>query len=132
MADTVRYNLAQLMFDDLEIIADGFKVTFKIDTEELTATRSVNPYDVQYGKESIEWEASDVDPALRKAVMQIYDQQQVDPSKKGTVSTYDFNEITGDLVPDDILYGAYITEVGKENANSPFSIKGGATGRKRN
>ena len=24
------------------------------------------------------------------------------------------------------------TEVGKENANKPFSIKGGATGRKRN
>lgn len=132
MAETVRYNLAQLMFDDLEIIADGFKTTIKVDSEELTASRSNNPYDVQLGKESIEWEASDIDPALRKQVMEIFDAQQSNPGRKGTVSTYDFNEITGDLVPDDVFYGAYITEVSKENANKPFSIKGGATGRKRN
>lgn len=132
MAETVRYNLAQLLFDDIEIVADSFKTTKKIDTEELTATNSSNPYDVQYGKESLEWEASDVDPALRKIVDQIYDQQLANPARKGTISTYDFNEVTGDLIPDDVFYGAYITEIGKESANQPFSIKGGATGRKRN
>ena len=132
MAETVRYNLAQLMFDDLEIICDSFKTTIKSDSEELTASRSNNSYDVQFGKETIEWEASDIDPAQRKDIMTIYDQQQVDPTKRGTISSYDFNELTGDLVPDDVFYGAYITEISKENANKPFSIKGGATGRKRN
>jgi len=126
MADTVRYNLAQLMFDETEIICDSFKTTRKMDSEELTATNSNNPYDVQYGKESIEWEASDIDPALRPAVTEIYNNQKRDPSRKGTISSYDFNEITGDLIPDDIFYGAYITELSKESANQPFSIKGGA------
>lgn len=126
MAETVRYNLAQMMFNDLEIVADSFKTTIKMDAEELTATNSSNPYDVQYGKESLEWEASDIDPALRKDVQTIYDQQKIDPSSKGTIATYDFNELTGDLVPDDIFYGAYITEISKENANKPFDVKGGA------
>jgi hypothetical protein len=130
MAETVRYNLAQMMFNDLEIVADSFKTTIKMDAEELTATNSSNPYDVQYGKESLEWEASDIDPALRKDVQTIYDQQKIDPSSKGTIATYDFNELTGDLVPDDIFYGAYITEISKENGNQPFSVKGGALKRK--
>lgn len=130
MAETVRYNLAQMMFNDLEIVADSFKTTIKMDAEELTATNSSNPYDVQYGKESLEWEASDIDPALRKDVQAIYDQQKIDPSSKGTIATYDFNELTGDLVPDDIFYGAYITEISKENGNQPFSVKGGALKRK--
>ena len=130
MAETVRYNLAQMMFNDLEIVADSFKTTIKMDAEELTATNSSNPYDVQYGKESLEWEASDIDPALRKEVQTIYDQQKIDPSSKGTIATYDFNELTGDLVPDDIFYGAYITEISKENGNQPFSVKGGALKRK--
>ena len=130
MAETVRYNLAQMMFNDLEIVADSFKTTIKMDAEELTATNSSNQYDVQYGKESLEWEASDIDPALRKDVQAIYDQQKIDPSSKGTIATYDFNELTGDLVPDDIFYGAYITEISKENGNQPFSVKGGALKRK--
>ena len=130
MADTVRYNLAQLMFDETEIICDGFKTTRKMDAEELTSTRSSNPYDVQYGKESIEWEASDIDPALRPQITEIYNNQKRDPSKKGTISTFDFNEVTGDLIPDDIFYGAYITELSKENANQPFSVKGGALSAK--
>jgi len=130
MAETVRYNLAQMMFNDLEIVADSFKTTIKMDAEELTATNSSNPYDVQYGKESLEWEASDIDPALRKDVQAIYDQQKIDPSSKGTIATYDFNELTGDLVPDDVFYGAYITEISKENGNQPFSVKGGALKRK--
>ena len=126
MADTTRYALAQLMFDDVEIVADGFKTSFKRDTEELTATNSSNPYDVQFGKETIEWEASDIDPTLRKSIEEIYDSKI-----KGTVATYDFDEDTGSLVEDDVLYGAYISEVSKENSNKPFSIKGGATSKKR-
>lgn len=130
MAETVRYNLAQLMFDDLEIIADSFKTTIKTDAEELNATRSNSPYDVQFGNETLEWEASDIDPALRKAVVAKYDQQKMAGAKKGTISTYDYDEISGDLVADDVFYKAYITEISKENANKPFSIKGGALKRK--
>lgn len=126
MADETRYSLAQLMFNDVEIIADSFKTSFKRDAEELTATNSSNPYAVQDGKETIEWEASDIDPDLRKTVQGLYDNKT-----RGTVASYDFDEDTGNLVEDDVLYGAYITEVSKENANKPFSIKGGATGKKR-
>ena len=39
----------------------------------------------------------------------------------------DYNKATGDLVEDDAYGGAYITEISKENANKPFSVKGGAT-----
>jgi len=126
MADETRYSLAQLMFNDIEIIADSFKTSFKRDAEELTATNSSNPYAVQEGKETIEWEASDIDPNMRKTVQTLYDNKV-----RGTVASYDFDEDTGNLVEDDVLYGAYITEVSKENANKPFSIKGGATGKKR-
>jgi len=126
MADETRYSLAQLMFNDIEIIADSFKTSFKRDAEELTATNSSNPYAVQEGKETIEWEASDIDPNMRKTVQNLYDNKV-----RGTVASYDFDEDTGNLVEDDVLYGAYITEVSKENANKPFSIKGGATGKKR-
>ena len=126
MADETRYSLAQLMFNDIEIIADSFKTSFKRDAEELTATNSSNPYAVQEGKETIEWEASDIDPNMRKTVQNLYDNKV-----RGTVASYDFDEDTGNLVEDDVLYGAYITEVSKENANKPFSIKGGAIGKKR-
>lgn len=126
MADETRYSLAQLMFNDVEIIADSFKTSFKRDAEELTATNSSNPYAVQDGKETIEWEASDIDPNLRRTVQQLYDNKV-----RGTVASYDFDEENGNLIEDDVLYGAYITEVSKENANKPFSIKGGATGKKR-
>ena len=66
MADTVRYNQSQLMFGDLEIICGSFKTSFKIDTEEYTATNSSSPYDNSFGTETVEAEASDIDPALRK------------------------------------------------------------------
>lgn len=126
MADTKRYALAQLMFNDLEIVAGSFKTGLKKDSEDLTATNSSEPYDVQMGNKSYEWEASDIDPALRKDVVRIWDNDE-----RGTVATYDFDEDTGDLIEDDVFYGAYITEVSKENSNKPFSIKGGAKSKKR-
>ena len=126
MADSVRYNQSQLMFGDLEIVCGSFKTSFKVDTEELSATNSKNAYDTTFGKETIEAEASDINPALRKALKKLYDAQTRD-----TLSTYDFNEDTGDLVEDDVLYGAYIKEISKEDANKPFSVKFGATKSKK-
>ena len=66
MAESVRYGQSQLMFGDLEIVCDSFKVSFKRDDEDLTATNSSTPYDTQFGKETIEAEASDIDTALTK------------------------------------------------------------------
>ena len=126
MADTVRYNEAQLMFGDLEIICGSFKTSFKRDTEDLTATNSSNAYDTSLGKESVEAEASDIDPALRKEIKRLYDAKT-----KDTLASYDFDEDTGELVEDDVLYGAYITEISKEDANAPFSIKFGARSHKK-
>lgn len=126
MAESVRYGQSQLMFGEVEIICDSFKITFKRDDEELTATNSSLPYDTQFGKESIEAEASDIDPALRKTLKRFYETKTRD-----TLASYDFEEATGNLIEDDVLYGAYIKEIGKENATKPFSIKFGATGYKK-
>jgi len=125
MADDVRYSQAQLMYGDLEIVCGGFKVTFKQDSEDLTATNSTVPYDVSLGKETVEAEASDVDPALRSTIKKLFKEKA-----KLTLASYDFEEATGNLVEDDVLYNAYIKEIGKEDANKPFSIKFGATGYK--
>ena len=126
MADSVRYSQSQLMFGDLEIVCDSFKTSFKKDSEDLTATNSSTPYGTTFGKETIEAEASDIDPALRKAIKKLYEQQVED-----TLASYDFEESTGNLIEDDVLYGAYIKEISKENANKPFSIKFGAKGYKK-
>ena len=125
MADSVRYNQSQIMFGDLEIVCGSFKTSFKTDTEDLTATNSKSPYDTQFGNETVEAEASDIDPALRKPLKKLWASQTRD-----TLSTYDFNEDTGDLIEDDVFYGAYIKEISKENANKPFSVKFGARGHK--
>jgi len=126
MAETIRYGQSQLMFGELHIVCDSFKVSYKQDTEDLTSTSSSTPYDTQFGKESIEAEASDIDPALRKEIKRLYEKKVRD-----TLASYDFEEDTGNLVEDDVLYGAYIKEISKENANKPFSIKFGATGYKK-
>ena len=126
MVETVRYGQSQLMFGDVEIICDSFKITFKRDDEELTATNSSLPYGTQFGKETIEAEASDIDPALRKTLKRLYETKARD-----NLASYDFEEDTGNLVEDDVLYNAYIKELSKENANKPFSIKFGATGYKK-
>ena len=126
MPDTVRYNQAVMMFADLEIVCESFKTSFKVDTEDYTATNSSSPYDTSFGAETVEAEASGVDPALRKDVKRLYDARV-----KDTLSTYDFEEGTGNLLEDDVLYGAYIKEIGKEDANKPFSIKFGARSSKK-
>ena len=82
MADTVRYNQSQLMFGDLEIVCGGFKTSFKTDTEDLTATNSSSPYDTSFGNDTIEAEASDVDPALRKQLKRLWENQTRDTLSK--------------------------------------------------
>lgn len=126
MAETIYYGESQLMFGDLEIVCDSFKISFKRDNEELTATNSSTPYGTQFGKETIEAEASDIDPALRKEIKRLWEQKVRD-----TLASYDFEEDTGNLIEDDVLYNAYIKEISKEDANKPFSIKFGATGYKK-
>ena len=126
MADTVRYNQSQLMFGDIEIVCDSFKTSFKTDTEDLTATNSSTPYDTQFGKVTVEAEASDIDPELRGKLKQMW----VNKTRE-TLASFDFDEDTGNIVEDDVLYGAYIKEISKENANKPFSVKFGATGYKK-
>lgn len=126
MADETRYSQSQIMFGDLEIVCGSFKTSFKRDSDELTATNSSTPYDTQHGKETIEAEASDVDPVLRKEIKRLWEQKI-----RTTLSTYDFEEDTGNLIEDDVLYGAYIKEISKENGTNPFSVKFGATGYKK-
>ena len=126
MADSQRYNQSQFMFGDLEVVCGGFKTSFKKDSEDLTATNSSSAYDTTFGKETVEAEASDIDPNLRKPLMKLFDANQ-----KLTLATYDFDENTGNLVEDDVLYNAYIKEISKEDANKPFSVKFGATTKKK-
>ena len=124
--DTKRYSQSRLIFGDTVIICDGFKTSFKKDSKALTCTESSNPYDNTIGKETIEWEASDIDPALRKTLKKYYDEEL-----KVTLASYDFDESTGALVEDDVLYGAFIKELSKENGNDPFSVKGEARASKK-
>lgn len=125
-----RYNLAQALFRNTEITTDTFKTTRKQDTETYTACNSHSPYAVAIGAESYEWEMSDIDPLMRKFFDEVMDYQKENPNDLGLFATYDFNEITGDLVEDDVYYDAYITEISKENANKPFSVKGEALRKK--
>jgi len=125
-----RYNLAQALFRNTEITTDSFKTTRKQDTETYTACNSHSPYAVAFGAESFEWEMSDIDPLMRKFFEEVMDYQKENPNDLGLFATYDFNEITGDLVEDDVYYDAFITEISKENANKPFSVKGEALRKK--
>lgn len=126
MPDTVRYSQSILMFGDLEIVCGSFKTSFKRDEDDLTATNSSTPYDSLDGKETVEAEASDIDPALRKTIKRLWEQKTRD-----TLASYDFEEDTGNLIEDDVLYGARITEISKEDGNKPFSIKIKARNYKR-
>lgn len=125
-----RYNLAQALFRNTEITTDSFKTTRKQDTETYTATNSHVPYAVAFGAETYEWEMSDIDPLMRKFFEEAMDYQKENPNDLGLFATYDFNEITGDLIEDDVYYDAFITEISKENANKPFSVKGEALRKK--
>ena len=118
MADTKRYNQSILLFGDLEIICGSFNTSFKRDSDELTATNSSTPYDTRDGAEKLEAEAKDVDPALRKTIKRLWQKKVRD-----TLASYDFDEDTGDILEDDVFYDAKISEISKEDANKPFSIK---------
>lgn len=126
MANVTRYNLAQIVYEDTEITADNFKTTHKFDSEELTATNSYNPYGVNITGESFEWEISDIDPTQRPYFEEMMENQKEDPTNLALIATYDYNPKTGDIAEDDVYDGAYITEISKESANKPFSVKGGA------
>lgn len=126
MPSVTRYNLAQFVFDDTQIRVGGFKTTRKMDTEKLTACNSHRPYAVMFGKEELSWEASDIDPIYRTFFEDVMDRQKADPTDLGMVSTYDYSEITGDLLEDDVYDEVWVEELSKENANKPFSAKGSA------
>lgn len=126
MASVQRYNLAQILYENNQITTDTFKTTRKLDSEEYTASNSYNPYAVNLSKETFEWEMSDIDPQFRSFFDEMMDKQKANPDELALVATYDYNPETGDIVEDDVYYGAYITEISKENANKPFTVKGGA------
>ena len=123
----MRYNLAQFLFEDTEIVTETFKTTRKIEAETLTACNSHVPYATMFKKEELDWEVSNVDPQFRTFFEDIIDRQKEDPTNLAMISTYDYSEMTGDLVEDDIYDEVWVEEISKENANKPFSVKGGAT-----
>ena len=129
MATVTRYNLAQFVYEDQEITVSEFSTTQSIDDEPLTASNSYNAYGVDLSNETFEWELSDIDPRHRPFFQEMWENQQIDPSNLATVSTYDYNPKTGDIVEDDNFDGVYITEISKDNANKPFSVKGKALRR---
>lgn len=121
-----RYNQAKLMFGDVEIVCDTFKTSFKKDTEELSACNSTSPYDTKIKGETVEAEASKVNPAQRKQLKKLYDNDTT-----ADLISYDYDEKTGDLVTDDFLKGAYIKEISKDTANQPFDVKFGVRTHKK-
>lgn len=126
MADSVtRYNLAQFFFNGQEITTETFKTTRKISTEKLKACNSHSPYAVMFEEEEFTWECSDIDPLLRPFFDEVADSQKEDPAHLPMVCTYDYNPM-GDVVEDDVFDEVWIEEISKENANKPFSVKGGA------
>lgn len=127
MANTVtRYNLAQFVFDDTQITTETFKTTRKLEAEKLTACNSHYPYAVMFKKDELDWECSDIDPIFRPFFEDVIEAQKADPSNLAMVSTWDYSEVTGDLVEDDVFDEVWVEEISKENANKPFSVKGGA------
>lgn len=126
MANVTRYNLAQFVYEDTEITVDSFSTTQSIDAEELTASNSYNAYAVDLSQETFEWELKDIDSRHRPFFQEMWEKQQVDPTDLAMIATYDYNPKTGDIAEDDVYDGVYITEISKDNANKPFSVKGGA------
>ena len=118
MADK-RYYLAQFVIDgiDEDIRCSEFTVTYEMDSEERSATNSHNSYDVDYGHETVTWSCDEVDPIFRKDLKRIWD-EQLRGGARFTVATFDFNKLTGELEPDDVLYDCYITNMEKTSAFS--------------
>ena len=126
MADVVRYNLAQFVFNGKEVPVGSFKTTRKQSVDKFKACNSHNPYAVMFGEEELNWEASDVDPIYRGFFENVMDKQKENPANLSTVSTFDYNELSGSVVPDDKFSSVWVEEIGKETANKPFSVKGNA------
>lgn len=123
-SENKRYQLAQFVFNDTEVVADSFKLTRKQDTETYTSFNSHNPYCVAINGETYGWELSDVDPLQKPVFEKAMEAQKNNTSDLPLIATYNF-DVSGDLVEDDVLYGVFITELSKE-ANKPFSVKGEA------
>lgn len=126
MANATRYNLAQIRYEDETITTETFKTTRKLDTEEYKSSNSFQPYAINFKEETFEWEMSKIDPLHRPFFEEMLNKHKENPGELCTLATYDYNPVTGDLVEDDVYDGAYIKEISKENANQPFSVKGGA------
>ena len=126
------YKLAQIVMDgiDEDIRCGEFTVTREMDAEERTATNDYNAYDVDLGKETIEWTMSDVDPKFRKSISEIYN-NQLAGADRFSIATFDFNKATGELETDDVLYDCYIKNIEKTSANKPFSVEGGSLNIKK-
>lgn len=120
-----RYNLAQFIFNDTEVVGDSFTLTRKQDTETFTSFNSHTPYCVAINGETYEWELTDVDPIQKKIFTDAMNAQKKNTSNLPLIATYNFDDETGDLVEDDVLYDVFITELSKES-NKPFSVKGEA------
>lgn len=131
MDNIERYSLAKFTIGDNSITTDSFKTTIKQEVEEFTSCDSHNPYALSFSGETIEWELTDVDPNMRNFFKDLQKSQQSNPANLPKIATYDYNERTGDLVEDEVFYDAYVSEISKENANDPFSVKGGALRRKQ-
>lgn len=131
MDNITRYNLAKIVLNNESIKTSTFKITIKQETEEYTSSDSHHPYAMSFSNETLEWEMSDIDPQYRGHFNEQLKAQQENPHKLPTIVTYDYNEVNGDLVEDDVFYEAYVKEVSKENANKPFSVKGAALRRKQ-
>ncbi len=126
MANVMRYNLAQFVFEDTQIRTEEFKTTRKIEAEKLIACNSHSPYATMFAKEELEWEASKIDPIYRSFFEDVIEKQKADPTSLAMISTYDYSEVTGDLIEDDVYDEVWVEEISKENANKPFTVKGGA------
>ena len=126
MANVMRYNLAQFVFEDTQIRTEEFKTSRKLSVEKLKASNSHTPYATMFTEEEFTWEASKIDPIYRNFFEEVIDKQKADPTNLATISTYDYSEITGDLIVDDIYDDVWVEEISKDNANKPFSVKGGA------
>ena len=127
MADIKRYNLAQFVFDGEQIRTGEFSTTRKISAEKLKACNSHTPYATMFAEEEFEWELKDVDPIFRPFFDNVVEKQKASPDDLAMISTFDYSEITGDLVEDDTYTGVWVEEIGKDTANKPFTVKGAAT-----
>lgn len=127
-----RYQQAIFVVDSVtdNITCEEFTVTIELDAETRPCTSSIDPYDVDFGKRELSWSLDSVDPKFRKDLERVME-EQITLGKLFNVQTYDFAEGTGDLVEDDVLYDAYITNIEKTSSNKPFSVEGGALRIKR-